>query len=84
MYFRTDEVNELKLVLNYYQSVFFSKNIEYEYSVRVGYMLSEKNEKLGKPFKDGTFFKKCINCSIRGVFRSQNIKNIHLNGITVE
>lgn len=77
-------MNELKSVLNFYQSVFFSKNIEYEYSARVGYMLSEKIEKRRQPFTDGTFFKECINCSIHGVCQSQNIKNIHLYGITVE
>lgn len=73
VHFCNDKLKDLKLELIYQQSVFLSKNMESENSVRVLHA-SRKIAKRCKSFIDKMFIKKHIQCSIDVVCAHPSLK----------
>ena len=57
---RDDKIEELKLMLNKQQTLFYKVNKESETAVRASYVIAEEIAKKRKPFSDGEFIKDCM------------------------
>ena len=57
---RDDKIEELKLMLNKQQTLFYKVNKESETAVRASYVITEEIAKKRKPFSDGEFIKDCM------------------------